>query len=87
MAAHKGTYVYPERPKNKTGYSDQWITAYLEDKATARQVRKYISAIEGKTGKERRDIFVSMFINPETEEQKFRRILREMARKKSKKET
>jgi hypothetical protein len=53
---------YPEKPTRISGYTEDWITEYLKDKATARQINKYIKAIDGKDKKERRQIFVDMFI-------------------------
>lgn len=53
---------YPENPTRISGYTEEWITEYLKDKATARQINKYIKAIDGKDKKERRQIFVDMFI-------------------------
>lgn len=53
---------YPEKPTRISGYTEEWITEYLKDKATARQINKYIKAIDGKDKKERRQIFVDMFI-------------------------
>lgn len=53
---------YPETPTRISGYTEDWITSYLKDKATSRQINKYIKAIDGKDKKERRQIFVDMFI-------------------------
>lgn len=53
---------YPEKPTRISGYTEEWITEYLKDKATAREINKYIKAIDGKEKKERRQIFVEMFI-------------------------
>lgn len=53
---------YPETPTRITGYTEEWITGYLKEKATARQINKYIKAIDGKDKKERRQIFLDMFI-------------------------
>jgi len=53
---------YPEKPTRISGYTEEWITEYLKDKATARQINKYIKAIDGKDKKARRQIFVDMFI-------------------------
>ena len=61
----KGCYPmakYPEKPTRISGYTEEWITEYLKDKATARQINKYIKAIDGKDKKERRQIFIDMFI-------------------------
>lgn len=57
---------YPEKPTRISGYTEEWITEYLKDKATARQINKYIKAIDGKEKKERRQIFVDMFIAGKT---------------------
>ncbi len=53
---------YPEKPTRISGYTESWITEYLKEHATARQINKYIRAIDGKEKKERREIFVDMFI-------------------------
>ena len=53
---------YPETPTRISGYTEDWITESLKDKATARQINKYIKAIDGKDKKERRQIFIDMFI-------------------------
>ena len=53
---------YPEKPTRISGYTEEWITEYLKEKATARQINKYIKAIDGKDKKERRQIFLDMFI-------------------------
>ena len=53
---------YPETPTRISGYTEDWITEYLKDKATAREINKYIKAIDGKDKKDRRQIFVDMFI-------------------------
>ena len=53
---------YPEKPTRISGYTEDWITSYLKDKATAREINKYIKAIDGKDKKERREIFIEMFI-------------------------
>ena len=53
---------YPEKPTRISGYTEDWITSYLKDKATAREINKYIKAIDGKDKKERREIFIAMFI-------------------------
>ena len=42
----KGCYPmakYPEKPTRVSGYNEEWITEYLKDKATARQINKYIA--------------------------------------------
>ena len=57
---------YPETPTRISGYTEDWITEYLKDKATARQINKFIKAIDGKDKKERRQIFVDMFIAEKT---------------------
>lgn len=53
---------YPDTPTRISGYTEEWITEFLKDKATARQINKYIKAIDGKDKKERRQIFIDMFI-------------------------
>ena len=35
---------YPETPTRISGYTEDWITSYLKDKATALQINKYIKA-------------------------------------------
>lgn len=58
---------YPETPTRISGYTEEWITEYLKEKTTSRQINKYIKAIEGKDKKERRQIFVDMFIAEKAE--------------------
>ena len=58
---------YPEKPTRISGYTEEWITEYLKDKATARQINNYIKAIDGKDKKERRQIFIEMFIAEKAE--------------------
>ena len=70
---------YPEKPKRISGYTEQWIGAFLTEHATARQISRYIKAIEGKSKAEQREIFVSMFIDKENS---FANGLRALAKKK-----
>ena len=56
---------YPEKPKRKSGYTEKWIGAYLNEQATAKQITRYLNAIDGKNKAEQRDIFINMFIEGE----------------------
>ena len=58
----KAKYIYPDVPKTKAGYNQDWITAYLKDKAKPTQINKYLKEIEGKNANEKRNIFYNMFI-------------------------
>ena len=55
-------YQYPNKPKNKNGYTDEWILAYMRSEATPYQISKFKKATEGKTLKDRKNIFYTMFI-------------------------
>lgn len=54
--------TYPEKPTRISGYTEKWISSYLEKEATASQLRKYIKAIDGKEKKDIKSIFYEMFI-------------------------
>lgn len=69
---------YPEIPTRISGYTEQWISEYLKDKATASQINKYIKAIEGKDKKDRKQIFYDTFISKPTFEDE----LKALAKKK-----
>lgn len=58
---------YPDKPTRVSGYTEKWVESYLEEKATSTQIRKFRKACEGKEAwKERRAVFVEMFIKEET---------------------
>lgn len=54
--------TYPEKPTRISGYTEQWISSYLEKEATASQINKYLKAIDGKEKKEKKQIFFDLFI-------------------------
>lgn len=58
----KAKIIYPDTPKTKAGYTDAWIASYLNDKASAAQISKFLKAIKDKEKKEQRNIFYDMFI-------------------------
>ena len=58
----KAKYSYPDKPKTKAGYNQEWIASYLKEEAKPSQIDKYRKAIEGKNASEKRNIFYDMFI-------------------------
>ena len=68
---------YPERPKRKSGYSDEWIKAYLAAEVKAKDINKFNKAIQGKEKEERREIFISMFIEQPTFDDEVKKILKD----------
>lgn len=55
---------YPEKPTRVSGYTEKWVNAFLEEKATSTQIRKFRKACEGlEAWKDKRAVFVEMFIN------------------------
>lgn len=57
---------YPETPTRASGYTEQWISSYLKDKATASEINRYIKAIKGMDKKQARAKFIQMFIEGKT---------------------
>lgn len=54
--------VYPEQPKSKTCLSDEWIKAYMDDKATNEQFDEYIERLpDDSTFHQRRELFCEIF--------------------------
>ena len=78
---------YPETPTRISGYTEEWIIEYLKENATARQINKYVKAIDGKDKKERRQIFLDMFIKekpkkPAVAKKSFDESLKDIAKQK-----
>ena len=61
--------VYPERPRTLSGYSDEWMLAYFDDKAnnvSVRKLKKFSEDIKGLKSNEKKKIFFDTFLEKKT---------------------
>lgn len=76
--------IYPEKPTCVSDYTMEWINSYIADKATPTKAIKYWDEIQGKKAKDRRQIFVDMFINKKPRNDKTMKALEDIINEKRK---